>query len=186
MAALAEQPPRRWTYEEYARLDDERRYEIIDGELLMAPAPDYWHQDWSRKLFRRLDRHVMDGKLGEVLYAPFDVILDAENVIQPDLLFIAKANLSILQTRGVFGTPNLLVELISPSSVRRDRYVKKGLYARFGVKEYWIVDTANKALEIWKLQNRQFELHCMVEEKGKVTSLVLPGFEFDLSEIVGS
>ena len=186
MAALAEQRSKRWTYEEYARLDDEQRYEIIDGELLMAPAPDWTHQDWSRKLFRRMDKFVMDRQLGEVAYAPVDVILDSENVVQPDLLFIARSNLSILQTRGVFGAPDLLVELISPSSVRRDRYMKKALYARFGVKEYWIVDTGNRALEIWKLQNRQFELHCMVEEKGKVTSLVLPGFEFDLSEIAGT
>lgn len=186
MAALAEQKPKRWTYEEYTRLDDEQRYEIIDGELLMAPAPDWTHQDWSRKLFRRLDKFVIDHKLGEVAYAPVDVVLDSENVVQPDLLFIARANLAILQTRGVFGAPDLLVELISPSSVRRDRYVKKGLYARFRIKEYWIVDTANKSLEIWKLQNRQFELHCMVEEKGKVTSSVLPGFEFDLSEIAGT
>ena len=186
MAALAERHSKRWTYDDYARLDEEQRYEIIDGELLMAPAPDYLHQDWSRKLFRRMDKHVIDGKLGEVLYAPLDVVLDAENVIQPDLLFIANANLSILQARGVFGAPDLLVELISPSSVRRDRYLKKGLYARFGVKEYWIVDTANKAIEVWKLQNRQFELHCMVEEKGKVTSVVLAGLEFDLSEITGS
>ena len=186
MAAVAEQRNRRWTYEEYARLDDEQRYEIIDGELLMAPAPDWTHQDWSRKLFRRLDKFVMECQLGELAYAPVDVVLDSENVVQPDLLFIAKANLSILQARGVFGAPDLLIELISPSSVRRDRYVKKDLYARFGVKEYWIVDTSNKALEIWKLQDRRYELHCMVEEKGKVTSAVLPGLQFDLSEISGS
>jgi Uma2 family endonuclease len=185
MAAVAEQRPRRWTYEEYARLDDEQRYEIIDGELLMAPAPDTWHQDWSRELFKRIEAHVAARKLGKVYYAPVDVILDAENVVQPDILFIAKAHLSIIQRRGVFGAPDLLVELISPSSVQRDRYLKKALYSSFGVKEYWIVDNANKALEIWKLQNQQFELHCMVEEKGKVTSLVLPGLEFDLSEICG-
>jgi len=186
MAAVAEQRTKPWTYEEYARLDDEQRYEIINGELLMAPAPDWTHQDWSRKLFRRLDKFVMERQLGELAYAPVDVVLDSENVVQPDLLFMAKANLSILQTRGVFDAPDLLIELISPSSVRRDRYVKKELYARFGVKEYWIVDTSNKALEIWKLQNRLYELHCMIEEKGKVTSAVLTDFEFDLSEISGS
>jgi len=152
----------------------------------MAPAPDWTHQDWSRKLFRRLDKFVIEHQLGEVAYAPVDVILDSENVVQPDLLFIAKANLSILQIRGVFGAPDLLIELISPSTVRRDRYIKKELYARFGVKEYWIVDTGNKALEIWKLQNRRYELHGMVEEKGRVASVVLPGFEFDLAEISSS
>lgn len=186
MAALAEQSSKRWTYEEYARLDDEQRDEIIDGELLMAPEPDTWHQDWSKKLFRRIDRHVMDRELGEVFFAPVDVILDAENVVQSDLLFIAKANLSILQKRGVFGAPDLLVELISPSSMQRDRFLKKSLYLRFGVKEYWIVDIDSKALEIWKLQNRRYELHCEVEQNGGVTSPLLPGLAFDLSEIAGS
>jgi Uma2 family endonuclease len=183
MAALAEQKPKRWTYEEYARLDDEQRYEIIDGELLMVPGPELPHQDWLGDLYRRLDAHVRQRQLGKVYFAPVDVILDTENVIQPDLLFITRANLSILRTRGVFGAPDLVMELISPSSVRRDRYVKRALYARFGVKEFWLVDPANRALEVWKLQNQQYELHCMVEEKGKVTSVVLPGLEFDLAEI---
>jgi Uma2 family endonuclease len=186
MAALAEQHAKRWTYEEYYRLDDEQRYEIIDGELLMPPAPDLLHQDWLGDLYTRMNAHVKTHKLGKVYLAPVDVILSSENVVQPDLLYIAKANSAIMQTRGVFGAPDLLVELISFSSVRRDRYVKKGLYARFGVKEYWIADPGNRALEVWKLQNRQFELHCMVEEKGKVTSVVLPRLKFDLSEIAGS
>ena len=186
MAVLAEQPSRRWTYEEYARLDDEQRYEIIDGELLMAPAPDIPHQEWLGELYERMVAHVKSHRLGKVYFAPVDVVLTADNVVQPDLIFIANGNLSILKTRGVFGAPDLLVELISPPSVRRDRYVKKALYARFGVKEYWIAEPGNKALEIWTLRNQQFDLHCMIEERGKVTSLVLPGLKFDLSEIAGS
>lgn len=183
MAAVAEQHIKRWTYEEYARLDDDQRYEIIDGELLMAPAPDMWHQDWSRQLYRRIDGHVLSHQLGEVFYAPLDVVLDAENVVQPDIVFVAKANRPIMRRRAIFGAPDLLVELISPSSVRRDRYVKHRLYAQFGIREYWMADPANKALEVWKLQNQRFELHCMAEEKGPISSLVLPGLAFDLSEI---
>ena len=92
----------------------------------MAPAPDTWHQDWSRKLFRVVGRFVVESGLGELFYAPIDVVLDAENTVQPDLVFISSANLGILQQRAIFGTPDLLVELVSPSSVRRDRYDKKG------------------------------------------------------------
>lgn len=183
MAAAAEQQPKRWTYEEYARLEDEQRYEIIDGELLMAPAPDMWHQDWSRQLYRRIDSHVMSRQLGEVFYAPLDVVLDAENIVQPDIVFVAKANLPIIRRQAMFGAPDLLVELISPSSVRRDRYIKKQLYAQFGVKEYWIADPGNKALEVWELQNQQFELHCMAEQKGLIKSVVLPELAFDLSAL---
>lgn len=184
MAAVLETQVRRWTYEEYCRLDDDQRQEIIDGHLLMAPSPDHWHQDSSRKLFRLIDQFVTRNKLGEVFYAPFDVILDSANVVQPDLIFVAAANLGILQRRGIFGVPDLLIELVSPSSVRRDRYDKRELYARFGVKEYWIGDPANLSLEILTLKEGRYELHCAAEEKGRLTSSVLVGLEFELAEVV--
>jgi Uma2 family endonuclease len=183
MAEALEKQTKRWTYEEYYKLDDDQRYEIIGGKLLMAPAPDTWHQDWSRKLFRLIDRFVAKNGLGEVFYAPIDLVFDEENTVQPDIVFIAAANLQILQRRAIFGVPELLVEIVSPASVRRDRYDKKALYARFGVKEYWIGDPANKALEILTLKEGRYELHGCAEEQGKLTSLVLPGLEFDLSEI---
>src|SRR6266571_7109895 len=183
MAAVLEKQAKRWTYEEYYRLNDDQRYEIIDGELLMAPAPDTWHQDWSRKLFRLIDRFVTKNNLGEVFYAPIDIVLNEENTVQPDIVFIATPNLQIIQRRAIFGVPELLVELVSPSSVRRDRYDKKALYARFGVKEYWIGDPANEALEILTLREGRYELHCDAAQQGKLQSLVLAGLEFDLTEI---
>ena len=183
MAAVAEKQTKRWTYEEYYRLDDDQRHEIIDGNLLMAPSPDLWHQDSSRKLFRLIDRFVTRNRSGEVFYAPFDVVFDSENTVQPDLIFIATANVGILKPRAIFGTPDLLIELISPTSVRRDRYDKKDLYARFGVKEYWIGDPANQSLEILVLKNGRYELHCSAEVTGKLNSVVLAGLEFDLSEV---
>ena len=183
MAAVLEKQAKRWTYEEYYKLDDDQRYEIIDGNLLMAPAPDTWHQAWIGKLYLILDRHVRTRQLGKVLLSPVDVVLDPENTVQPDIVFVAARNVEIIQRRAIFGVPELLVELVSPSSVRRDRYEKKALYARFGVKEYWIGDPANKALEILTLKEGRYELHGCAEEKGKLTSLVLPGLEFDLTEI---
>jgi Uma2 family endonuclease len=183
MAAVLGKQAKRWTYEEYCLLDDDQRYEIIDGELLMAPAPDTWHQDWSRKLFRLADRFVTQNNLGEIFYAPVDLVFDPENTVQPDLVYVATANVGIIQRRALFGTPDLIIEIVSPSSVRRDRYDKKEIYARFGVKEYWIADPANKALEILTLKVGRYQLHCCAEEKGKLTSLVLAGLEFDLAEI---
>jgi Uma2 family endonuclease len=143
-----------------------------------------WHQDWSRDLMLLIATHVKQHKLGKVFAAPFDVVLDAENTVQPDLIFVATANLGVIQPRGIFGTPDLLIELISPSSVRRDRYDKKELYARFGVKEYWIGDPANKSLEMLTLKEGRYELHCAAEVQGKLHSLALAGFEFDLAEIL--
>src|SRR4051812_29052096 len=183
MPIVAEKQGRRWTYEEYYRLNDDQRYEIIDGNLLMAPAPDTWHQDWSRKLFRIIDQFVTRNRLGEVFFAPIDVVFDPENTVQPDLVFVSKTNRRIIERRAIFGVPDLLIELVSPSTVRRDRYDKKELYARFGVKEYWIGDPANKALEVLTLKDGNYELRCLAEEKGKLTSTVLPELEFDLSEL---
>lgn len=183
MAAVLEKQAKRWTYEEYCLLDDDQRHEIIDGNLLTAPAPDLWHQDWSRELTLIVVNHVKRNELGKVYVAPVDVVLDEENTVQPDLVFVSTANLGMLQPRAIFGAPDLLVELISPSSVRRERYDKKELYARFGVKEYWIGDPANRSLEILTLKDGRYDLHCAAEMKGKLTSLVLPGLEFDLAEI---
>lgn len=183
MATVLEKEVKRWTYEEYYRLDDDQRHEIIDGNLLMAPSPDMWHQDWLNEINLLVTPFVKRRKLGRTFIAPFDVVLDSENTVQPDLIFVAATNLDIIKPRAIFGTPDLLIELISPSSVRRDRYDKKDLYARFGVKEYWIADPANKSLEILTLKEGRYELHCAAEIKGKLTSLALPGLEYDLTEI---
>jgi len=183
MAIALEKPARRWTYEEYYRLDDDQRYEIIDGNLLMAPSPDMWHQDWLNEINLLATPFVKQRKLGRTFIAPFDVVLDAENTVQPDFVFVATANLDIIKPRAIFGTPDLLIELISPSSVRRDRYDKKDLYARFGVKEYWIGDPANQSLEILTLKDGHYELHCAAETSGKLNSIVLPELEFDLAQI---
>jgi Uma2 family endonuclease len=183
MAAVLDKPAKRWTYEESWSLGPEKRCEIIDGELFMPPSPDTWHQEWSFDLSMLVGAHVKRHKLGRFFVAPLDVVLDPENTVQPDLIFVANSNLGIIQRRAIFGAPDLLIELISPSTVRRDRYDKKEIYARFGVKEYWIGDPANKSLEILVLKAGRYELHCSAEEKGKLVSSVLAGFEFDLSEI---
>ena len=183
MAVTTEQKTKRWTYEEYYRLDDDKRYEIIDGELLMAPAPDTWHQDWLNSLNLLITPFVRKNRLGRVFISPVDVVLDPENTVQPDLVFISAANLQIIQKRAIFGVPDLMVEFVSPSSVRRDRYDQKGLYARFGVKEYWIGDPANKSLEVLTLKGPDYELYCSAEECGEITSLVIPGLKFDLLEL---
>jgi Uma2 family endonuclease len=183
MAAAIENQARRWTYEEYYKLDADQRYEIIDGALLMAPAPDTWHQDWSRELSALIVPYVKRHDLGKIFIAPVDVVLDEHNTVQPDIVFIAKAKLSIIERRAIFGTPDLIIELVSPSSVRRDRYEKKQLYERFGVREYWIGDPANRSLEILTLKAGHYELHCSAEETGKLNSQLLMGLEFDLAEI---
>ena len=121
MAAALEIQAKRWTYEEYYKLEDDQRYEIINGTLLMAPAPDTWHQEWLISLGTLIKIFLKQNKLGRLLISPVDVVLDEENVVQPDLVFVAAKNAGIIQRRAIFGTPDLVVEFLSPSSVRRDR-----------------------------------------------------------------
>ena len=185
MAATLEKQAKRWTYEEYYKLDDDQRYEIIDGELLMVPAPGILHQDWLGDLYSLVRVFVKKNKLGRLFFAPVDVVLDHKNTVQPDLVFVAKNNMGIIQSRGIFGTPDLVVELVSPSSSHRDRNAKMKLYARFGVKEYWIGDAAKRSIEILSLTKGRYELHCSAEAKGKLNSLVLTGLIFDVAGIEG-
>jgi Uma2 family endonuclease len=184
VASVIETEAKRWTYEEYYKLDDGQRYEIIDGNLLMAPSPDMWHQDWLGNLYVLLRQHLARKKVGRVYMAPFDVVLDAENTVQPDLIFVAAANVGIIEKRAIFGAPDLLVELLSPTSIRRDCHDKKALYARFGVQEYWIGDPESSSMEIFTLRGGRYQRFCSAREKGKLVSKVLPGWELDLAEIL--
>ncbi len=186
MAAVLTKPKpkqKRWTYEDYYRLDDERRYELYRGELIPLPSPGSSHQREVFKLARLISDFVEQRKAGEVFIAPLDVILDDENTAQPDLIFIAKANAGIVRDRGIFGAPDLVVEILSPGSIRRDRYEKLGLYAEFGVKEYWIVDRANQSLEVLTLDAGKYRIHATAGETGHVTSKVVRGLKVKMEDL---
>ncbi len=136
------------TYEEYAALPaDGRRYEIHDGELSVTPSPSPGHQRISRNLFTILHRHVMTKDLGEVLYAPLDVILSESSVVQPDIIYLDRGRLDAVSGRGIEGAPTLVVEVLSPSTTLIDRSTKHQLYARYGVPFYWLVDPEVRAIE---------------------------------------
>jgi Uma2 family endonuclease len=174
--------PKRWSYEDYCTLDDDRRYELHEGELVpMYPGPDFDHQNSCGELYIRMKTHADAHRLGTVIIAPFDVVFDAHNTAQPDVLFVAKARTKLIQPRGVFGAPDLVVEVVSPSSVSHDRSLKRKLYARFGVKEFWLVDHRNRTIEILELRNGDYEPFSFAAEKGKVRSKQLKGFELDVA-----
>ena len=146
---------KRRTYEDYLHLTDDKRYEILGGRLsMMTPAPEFNHQLTSARL-QFLIMHFVEIKgLGYVVDAPTDVVLDEENVVQPDILFISRENKDIIRKKGVFGPPDLVVEIVSPSTQYRDVYEKKDLYARFKVKEYWIVNPYMKCIEVLSLNEK--------------------------------
>jgi len=183
VVAVKERPERRvWTYEDYLNLEDEKRYEVLNGRLEEMPAPTPLHQDVSGNLYVLL-RKFLEGK-GKVLYAPLDVVLEDRYVLQPDIVFISKGRLGIIGEKAIMGPPDLVVEIVSPATIRRDTVVKKDIYEKHGVKEYWIVYPEERAVEVWVLNDEsKYELFSVAESEGKVKSKVLQELEVDLKEV---
>lgn len=174
---------REWTVDDYLMLGEMNTpCQLINGELIMSPSPTPLHQRVLRTLFKRLDASIPDG--GEVFFAPLDLYVDAKNVLQPDLIYISKEKKNIISQRGVEGAPDIIVEIISPSNVFTDRNTRKTIYKRIGVVEYWIIDPANKTLEIYLHDQPNPDVpHLYLAGEGKVTSVVLPSLEFDLKTV---
>ena len=175
---------KKWTVEDYLQLEEDVKCEILDGELLMTPAPLISHQRTLASLYQQLIFFVNQQQAGELFFAPVDVYLDGENVYQPDLVFVSTARSSIIQEKGIMGIPDLVVEVISPSNSYIDRYSKKAKYEQFGVKEYWIADPANQTLEIFVLASSgNYELFLFLPQQGSVKSTVLNSLDFELANI---
>jgi Uma2 family endonuclease len=131
--------------------DDGKRYEAIGGELYVTPAPSLRHQRLHRRLVAALLRLLQEPGRGELLYAPFGVEFPATGEgVQPDLLFVSNGRRGILAEDWIRGAPDLVVEILSPSTAHRDRGIKRDLYERQGVAEYWIVDPEADAVEAWR------------------------------------
>src|ERR1700693_2791928 len=161
------------TYSDYAALpDDGRRYELHQGKLSVTPTPGVRHQRVIIPLGSRLYEHVRARGLGEVLVAPTDCILSNVTVVQPDILYVATDRQAITSERGIEGAPTLVVEVLSPSTVRLDRGRKMTLYAEHGVPYYWIVDPETRSIEAFALAGAEYA------RAGRVTSepAALPPF----------
>ena len=173
----------RYTYQDYLKLEDDKRYELIEGELIMVPAPGTEHQRNAREILVKLYLFVNETGLGEVFFAPTDVILSEECVVQPDLLFISKERLNIIEKRGVFGPPDLVVEIISPSTALFDATTKRDIYERFGIREYWLVSPEEKMVEVFTLEEGRYKIFSQARQAGKIQSWLLAEFELDLRDI---
>ncbi|MDP6038329.1 MAG: Uma2 family endonuclease [Candidatus Latescibacteria bacterium] len=162
-------------------------FEILRGELIVAPAPRPKHQWVCDELTSLIRAFVKQKDLGRVFSSPIDVILggeaESENVVQPDLLFVAKDRLDIITETNVLGAPDLMVEILSPSSIRRDRADKMKLYAEFGVVEYWIIDADQKILEAFDLTGDMPVLLATLAESDVFHPGLFPGLVIALSEL---
>ncbi len=176
-------PTAKLTYEDYCKTPDDQRWELLNGELIMAPSPNTVHQRTAFRLGRLLADFVEGMDLGDVFIAPLDVILSEVNVVQPDLLFISNARHHILTDANVQGAPDLVVEILSPSTASRDWRTKLDLYAEYGVQEYWVVDP--DAQRVWVMARTEGSLVEVAHygPSDTLTSPILQGFTANLSEV---
>ena len=174
----------RLTYEDYAKTPEDERYELIDGELIMAAAPNELHQRLIKRLFRYFLIAEERG-LGWVYFAPFDVVLSDHDVVQPDLLFVLKENERIITRANVQGAPDLVVEILSPSTSRRDWNEKRDLYAKYGVGELWIADPDERVVWVMTLRDGEYEAPVMYRDTQTFGSPTLAGVTIDLRDVFG-
>ena len=172
------------TYEDYCALpDDGRRYEILEGELSVTPSPSRSHQEFAANLLVVLKQFVTAHGLGTVFMAPFDVILEKTSVVVPDLCFVGRERLEVVTERAVEGAPDLIVEILSPGTARRDRGEKAQLYARHGVRHYWLADPDARVLETLELDAGRYRETARLTGDARFTPTLFPGLEISLSSL---
>ena len=182
--------PKEWTYEEYLTLPEGGpfRFEIIDGELCMTPSPNSRHQEISMNMAGIIWSFLKKNPIGKSFPAPYDVVFsqDPLQVAEPDLVFVSKARASIVTEKNIQGVPDLLVEILSPSTAANDRRVKLSLYERFGVPEYWIVDPETETVQVFRLSDGRYGAYLEFQKGDTLNSPLLPGLSIPLAEVFPS
>lgn len=175
------------TYDDFVQFpDDGRRHELIDGEHYVTPSPNAKHQTIVLNLGSALRAHARAHGLGRVFIAPFDVVFSDFDIVEPDLLFVSKARQrDVLTAKHVRGAPDLVVEIGSPSTRTRDETIKRRLYERFGVAEYWVIDPELDEVRIYRHAEGRFErVRLLTREQADIlTSPLLPGLELRLADV---
>jgi len=173
----------RFNYSDYLLLPEDKRYEILDGELYMVAAPNTKHQRVSIRLVVALLQHVEQKDLGEIFHAPCDVLLSDEDVVQPDILFVRKERAGIIKEANLQGAPDLVVEILSPGTRSKDLELKRKAYARFGVQEYWIVDPEADTVEVLVWNELGYVTAGVYAKADRLSSPLLPELNLPLSKI---
>ena len=176
------------TYQDYANLEGDERYELLNGELILVASPNMDHQEAVTNLGTSLSVFVKERDLGKIYFAPTDVLLTDTVVFQPDLLFLSNEREHIRTPANIQGAPDLIVEVLSPSPSRQDWRDKRELYAEHGVSEYWIVDPTNHIVWVMLLRDGALEVKRMdrLYLKGDtINSPTIGGFSPSLNDIFG-
>ena len=179
---------KKMTYEQFRYMEipdgDTSIYELINGNIMRRSSPHSRHQIVQANLMRHLGNFVAERQLGRVLGAPMDVVFSDEDATQPDVFFIKKEREKIIEWDGpVWGSPDLIVEVISKGTGENDRVTKFARYEKFGVAEYWLVDPANVSVQVYFLEDKKYVLQQFQEIEGIVKSKILEGFELDFVDI---
>lgn len=174
----------RLTAEDYRALPEGgQQYQLIEGDLHMAPAPNRFHQDILLNIAVIIAKFMETHPVGKLYPAPFDVYLNNENVFQPDLVFIARENYRVLTDAGVEGVPDLAIEILSPRTAKLDRTAKRPVYAKSGVKELWLVDPEATTVAVYYLQQNASQPASVYSTADQFTSGFFPGLVFSVAEI---
>ena len=171
------------TVEDYRATPEGTRYQLIEGELIMSPSPNRYHQDIVLNLTDILRGFLRRQSLGRLYASPFDVYLSDHDVVQPDLLFVTNARLSILAEDGLHGAPDLAIEVLSPSTAQLDKKSKRILYARHGAKELWLVDPLLLQIQVYDFARDTTKPVRLVEENETLSTPLLPGLTISAAEV---
>ena len=158
-------------------------HQLIEGELIMAPAPSSYHQMILCNLIYFLRTHLETQPIGKIFPAPFDVYFDETNVLQPDLVFIANSRMAMVGKDGAHGAPDLVVEILSPATARLDLDQKRGVYARCGVAELWIIVPDSRQIQIYRLQEDPIRPAAIYEQTDTFRSALFPGLDIPAAQI---
>ncbi|HHY46745.1 MAG TPA: Uma2 family endonuclease [Firmicutes bacterium] len=174
----------RLTYEDYCRISSGERYELLEGDLRrMTPAPSVFHQEVSGRIEKALRQWIEDHDLGKVYYSPIDVVLSEHNVVQPDILYISRERLGIIKEAYIRGAPDLVVEILSPSTAELDQVTKRRIYGRYGVREFWIVDPDGRSIEVAAHNGRELATVQVYPVGTTLVSPLLGGFELEIDGV---
>ena len=175
---------KKYTVDDYMMLEEGAPFQLINYDLIMSPSPTPVHQSISIRLGQLILNFLDNTKSKGVLFAaPMDVKFDDGNVLQPDILFIAESRKADLVKDRIEGAPDLVIEILSPSTAYYDLRQKKDVYQQYGVKEYIIVDPIALNFELYALVDGVFQLYQKAEKTEQLNSLILPGLSFDLAKI---
>jgi Uma2 family endonuclease len=173
-----------YTYQEFQYLpNDGRRYEIVEGELYVTPAPSPMHQTVSRRLQFALMKQLEEPGVAFIFNAPFDVILSETSVVEPDLVIIRQGRRGSFSKRGFEGGPDVVVEILSPTTRGNDVFLKKAAYARLGVAEYWIVDPDLGRIEVFRLKEGGYDQGLLFDRSATLSSPSFPEVAVPLAPI---